>query len=61
MGTIICEDLSHEIWAIPNDAAVDIPAMTERTCCRWVVHVVDGSRVSSTGSGACVVDGGICR
>jgi len=29
VGTIICEDLSHDIWTIPNDAAVDIPATTE--------------------------------
>ena len=29
VGMIICEDLSHEISTIPNDAAVDIPATTE--------------------------------
>jgi hypothetical protein len=28
VGTIICEDLSHKVWIIPNDAALDIPAMT---------------------------------
>jgi len=29
VGTIICEDISHDIWTIPNDAAVDIPATAE--------------------------------
>jgi hypothetical protein len=29
MGMIICEDLSHDIWTILNNTAVDIPAMTE--------------------------------
>ena len=65
MGTIICEDLSHEIWTIPNDAAVGIPATTEwvgraqtvlsymlsmgRVCRQQAVCVVEG---------ACVVEGG---
>ena len=29
VGMIICEDLSHDIWTIPNDTTVDIPATTE--------------------------------
>ena len=57
--TIICEDLSHKIWTILNDTAVDIPAMMEWvgraqmcycTCRQWVVYVIDRSHVSSTGS-----------
>lgn len=65
MGTIICEDLSHEIWTIPNDAAVDIPATREwverpqtvlsymswmgRMCRQQAVGVVEG---------VCVIEGG---
>ena len=65
VGTIICEDLSHEIWTIPNDAAVDIPATTESVgraqtvlsymssmgciCRRWVACVVNRQYVSLKG------------
>ena len=62
VGMIICEDLSHEIWTILNDTAVDILAMME-----WVGRAQSVlSYMLSTGrmcrqQTVCVIEGGICH